>query len=281
MNSEWNRSLRSRLEQRVRRTVGRVATLAEFLPLWAGVHATENTGRLSRLRGKHTGETVFVIGNGPSLTLDDLDAIQGRVSIASNGIFLVFDRTKYRPTYYTVEDTLVAEDRAPAIQRLTGFTRLFPRDVATHVGPAGDSTLFLNFVRSYRGFPRFSPDLSRAAYWGGTVTFLNLQLAYYLGASKIILLGVDHNYSAPAPADRVQGAVITSQTADRNHFDPAYFGPGYRWHDPQTDRMESAYRAARQFLEARNVAVLNATRGGKLEVFERVDLSEVVRENRS
>ena len=63
----------------------------------------------------------------------------------------------------------------------------------------------------------------------------------------------------------------TSGGDDPNHFHPDYFGKGYRWHNPRLDRMELAYRKAKRVFEADGRRVVNATLGGKLEVFERVD----------
>ena len=105
-------------------------------------------------------------------------------------------------------------------------------------------------------------------YWGGTVSFLNLQLAAYLGCNPIVLIGFDHSYVGPS--QEIQDYVIHSQVEDVNHIHPDYFGPGYRWHDPNVQRMEMAYRCARRALESAGVQVLNATVGGQLEVFERV-----------
>jgi hypothetical protein len=130
-------------------------------------------------------------------------------------------------------------------------------------------------LREYPGFPRFSGEFDRVCYWGGTVTMLNLQLAHYLGCDPIYLIGFDHNYRVPA---NLESDVILSQADDVNHFHPDYFGKGYRWHDPMVERMESAYRVAREFLEAHGVKVFNATAGGRLEVFERVRYDEVVHE---
>lgn len=104
---------------------------------------------------------------------------------------------------------------------------------------------------------------------------MNMQLAHYLGASIIYLIGFDHNYVKPKAADRVDGPVITSATDDSNHFDPRYFGAGYRWHDPKVERMEKAYRVAKDFFNAHGVQIFNATAGGKLEVFPRVNFDSL------
>lgn len=236
---------------------------------------TDNRRRLKRLRDKFKGRRGFVLGNGPSLVDTDPGRLVDEVTIASNGIFLLFDKTPYRPLIYTVEDRLVAEDRAEQINQLDGMTKIIPWDLKKFIKPA-ENTIYVNFIRgAYRGFPAMSPDLSSCGYWGGTVSFFNLQVAYHLGLNPIYLIGFDHNYAPPKPEDAQEGVVITSRTDDVNHFDPNYFGPGYRWHDPRVDRMEAAYRVAREFLTERGTQVFNATAGGKLEVFERVDYNDL------
>ena len=235
--------------------------------------------RLRKLRQRYQGRRGFVLGNGPSLLKTDPARLQNEISIASNGIFLLYDQTPFRPTFYTVEDVLVAEDRAAAINRLTDVTKIFPRDVRHFLQRTGE-TLYVDFLREYPGFPQFSEDLAQGAYWGGTVTYLNLQLAYHLGLNPIYLIGIDHSYTIPSDV-QVEGTRLTSQSDDPNHFHPDYFGRGYRWHDPRVDRMEEGYRAARRFLEARGVKVYNATAGGKLEVFERVEFESLFEHARS
>jgi hypothetical protein len=245
-----------------------------FASAGARIPLRVNEWRLLRLRGRERGKRIFILGNGPSLNHTDVDRLVGEVSIASNGIFLLFDRKRYRPTYYTIEDYLVAEDRRREAAALRGFWKLFPDDVRRFI-PPDERTAYLNFLRDYDGFPRFTTNFPSHVYWGGTVSFLNLQLAYYLGASEIYLLGFDHSYAKPGPRDQVHGTVITSGAADQSHFDPRYFGAGYRWHDPAVERMEEAYRVARAFLESRGVRVCNATHGGNLEVFPRVSFDSL------
>jgi hypothetical protein len=120
------------------------------------------------------------------------------------------------------------------------------------------------------GFPRFSLDPARLMWIGGTVTYICMQLALYMGFSEVYLVGMDHNYQRP---DHVQsqGSVWTSHGEDPNHFHPQYFGAGYRWHDPQVERMETAYRKARDVYAEQDARIVNATVGGRLEVFDRVD----------
>ncbi len=108
------------------------------------------------------------------------------------------------------------------------------------------------------------------------MTYVCLQLAYYMGFAQIYLIGFDHSYQMPTDA-RIDGSAILSQSSDPNHFNSDYFGKGYRWHDPMVERMEQAFRRARDVYQASQRRILNATVGGKLEVFEKVDYYSLFR----
>jgi hypothetical protein len=231
----------------------------------------KNHQKLERLRGIYKGKRCFVMGNGPSLKQIDLSLLKNEVTIGSNGIFLIKEEMGYLPTFLTVEDHLVAEDRANRLNQIRDTIKIFPYDLS-YCLKIDDSTIYANFVRQYDGCPKFSSDFARIVYWGGTVTFMNMQLAYYLGCNEIYLIGLDHNYKV---TDKVVDTVITSQQDDVNHIHPDYFGKGFRWHDPKVDRMEQAYVVARKFFEQNGVKVFNATVGGKLEVFQRSNLGNL------
>ena len=229
---------------------------------------------IGSLRNIHHGQRACIVGNGPSLKELDLSILNGEITFACNKIWLLFDRTDWRPTYYVVEDDLLAMDNAEAINNLRGVVKVFPRDLK-HLLLPDDHTVYVDFVRGeYLGFPRFSDRCDRQVYWGGTVTYMMLQLACWMGCNPIYLIGQDMDYKAYASAD---GKIITSSEPDLNHFDPGYFGPGQRWHVPNVERMVRCLSYAWRHLSARNVKVYNATRGGKLEVFPRVVYEDAFR----
>lgn len=220
----------------------------------------------------YAGRRAFIIGNGPSLNKTDLTKLKDEITFGVNSIFYNFDKMGFKPTFYVVEDKLVAEDRAEEIKALTGMTKIFGTELQYCLGGSLE-TIWANVIydfRNYPGFPNFSKDAAQCLWVGGTVSYLCMQLAYYMGFSEVYLVGFDHNYSVPKDAE-IQGTVITSPSGDPNHFHPDYFGKGKRWHDPRTDRMELAYKRARQVFEENGRIVVNATVGGKLGVFPRID----------
>src|SRR4029077_1746541 len=106
-----------------------------------------------------------------------------------------------------------------------------------------DHTLFFRMNGGFYGrgtgttcHPRFSTDAKQRLYCGQSVTIINLQLAYWMGFRRVVLIGMDFSYSIPDDAERA-GIIITSRSDDPNHFDPRYFGAGKTWKDPQLDRV--------------------------------------------
>ncbi|MBB4285834.1 FkbM family methyltransferase [Roseospira goensis] len=262
----------------------RVAGLRRVVDLYDGRWAAAHRPRLAALRDRHKGRRVFVLGNGPSLGRIDLDSLADQVTIGVNGLFLAFPQTRFRPTYYLVEDHLVAEDRAAALNGLpAGLTRLFPITLAYALDEGPDVVWFDHRPRP--GYPdRFdvSLDALSCTYAGCTVAFTAVQLAVFLGAREVVLLGVDLDYAIPADATRTAGGagagpgVLDMASDDPNHFHPDYFGKGKRWHDPQVENMGRAFAAARDALAGLGARLINGTPGGRMDLVPRVPLDRVL-----
>ena len=190
-----------------------------------------------------------------------------------NGFFLKARELDWKPTFYCVEDHLVAEDRRDWINAFKGPIKFFPVYLAYCLQEDPD-TIFYNH-RPRKSFPQgfdFSTEADQITYTGGTVTFSCLQLAHYLGFEEIYLIGVDADYDVPkdtATSNDYGTAVLDMKSDDTNHFHPDYFGKGFRWHDPNVDRMVAAYEEARRVTDGTGRRIYNAGIGGKLEVFER------------
>jgi len=89
-----------------------------------------------------------------------------------------------------------------------------------------------------------------------------------MGFQEVALVGCDHNFATKGPANKE----VTSGDADPNHFDPNYFAGGVKWHLPDLAESEGVYLIARNTFEAAGRKIVNATIGGKLEIFERQSL---------
>ncbi len=229
-------------------------------------------------KNRYIGERCFIIGNGPSLNKTDLGKLKNEFTFGVNSIFLARDRMGFEPTFYCVEDTHVANDRKYEIQAVNSPLKIYGPYLKKTILPHPHN-MFLNILldfRRYAGFPYFSIDAARRVWVGGTVSYVNMQLAYYMGFKNVYLIGFDHDYTIPSSAI-VSGCDIRSTAEDPNHFHPDYFGKGYNWHVPLVNRMELAYLKARRAFELTNGReIVNLTSGGRLEVFRRDDFEKVM-----
>ncbi len=256
-----------------------------FVPDFAAVHspvAEEYDGSSLRMfKDCHAGDRCFILGNGPSLSTTDLSPLADEVTFGANGIFYMTWECGFTPTYYVVEDNHVFEDNLPRVTSVEAAARFFPSRYQPIVEP-GPTTHFLPTDWSfYWGGsewyerPRFSHDVSSVIYVGQSVTFLSLQLASYMGFREIYLIGVDFDYQIP-PDATVEGLTVVSVADDPNHFHPDYFGKGKKWHLPKLENVGESLECAREAIEEVGSFVYNATLGGKLEIFPRVDYWELV-----
>jgi hypothetical protein len=199
--------------------------------------------------------------------LMDLSPLKDEVTFGLNRGHLLFPRIGGPTTYLVSVNRLVIEQSGaemivtPCLKFMDWRNRaLVPRNRSDVI-----------FVRTIPQ-PGFSTDVPGRGLWeGATVTYVAMQLAYHFGYREVILIGVDHSFSTMGPAH----AQVTSAGADLNHFDPSYFGPGYRWQLPDLPMSERAYAMARSAFEAAGGSIVDATVGGKLTVFPKADFTEL------
>lgn len=234
-----------------------------------------NDKKLISYKNLHSGKRCFIIGNGPSLNKINLKLLKDEYTFGMNAIYINYENMGFYPNYYAVEDVFVAEDRCNEINSYSKSIKFFPNYLKYCLNK-DEQTIFINLItnQSLKDFPRFSTNVASKVYFGGTVSYVCMQLAYYMGFTAIYLVGFDHNYTIPQTA-QISGTGILSMDDDTNHFSKDYFGKGKRWHDPNRDRMEKAYNTADKMFKAAGRKIYNATAGGKLEVFERIDYNSL------
>lgn len=246
----------------------------------AGYPLCVNDRKLLDLRDRHRGASCFVVGNGPSLTMADLTKMHqlGCMSFAFNKIFLSYDQTPYRPTYYMVEDDLVLTSiRADLSVVVNSPSRiLVPRHYAEKL-PAETRLATTYYWLTYH--TDYLPHRPRVTawplhfFWGATVTFSALQMAMYMGFNPIYLIGQDFSYGDPVPTRDNSDVVYAT---GKGHFDPRYYRPGDKHHAPKKEHQLKAFEAIELFARDHGITIYNATRGGELEVFPRIALDDVL-----
>ena len=121
---------------------------------------------------------------------------------------------------------------------------------------------------------KFSNDITKKAFWGGTVVYFSLQIAYFLGFKEIYLIGVDLSYDIPKSV-KIENNIITSTEDDPNHFHKDYFGKGKKWHFPKTDRMKLAIEQAVIFLISKGVKVYNCSPVSTIDGTKKINFNDI------
>ena len=230
----------------------------------------ESIKRLAELKNIHKGRRAFIMGNGPSLRQTDLSKLKNEITFGFNRIYLLFPELGFETTYFCVTNDLVVEQFHQDILALS-----MPKFLAWRSHRYFSRTLELSNIptflfTSYTG-PGFSHDVRGRVWEGATVTNVALQLAFHMGIEQAILIGVDHNFTSKGEANKT----VVSDGDDPNHVSPAYFGKGIKWQLPDLDTSEIGYAFAREHYRKAGREVLDATVGGKLNIFPKVDYNSL------
>lgn len=226
-----------------------------------------NASKISEIRGIHKGKRAFIICNGPSLKAKDLDKIEVNqdISFASNKIDKFFTQTKWRPTYYTVMDEGYQYRLLETMNTIPAKIKFFRKESFITTRKVKGNCIFIdtNGDRKLLKEPMFSENCTEVLYTIATVTYAMLQLAVHMGIKEIYIIGCDNAYGIEKDKD---GNII--QKNIQSYFE------GSNQNDVIAVaiwEMNIAYQFARKYADAHGIKIYNATRGGYLEVFERVE----------
>lgn len=211
----------------------------------------------------HNGERCFIIATGPSLTLDDIEKLKNEYTISMNSICKLYDQTDWRPTYFAIQDREV-------FQSLNHIFRAH-KEVPCFIGDniqwknkrepewinfPNDTMYHAYDIMNKKYYAKFSDDAYEIVYDGYSIAYSCLELAVYMGFKEIYLLGADCTYTGP------KEHFIDSGVEDRSR-------------KFATPKLVAAYTVAKEYADTHNIKIYNATRGGVLEVFERVNLDDL------
>lgn len=231
------------------------------------------------IKNRYQGRRGFVIGNGPSLRMADLERLKNEITIASNRIYLAFPHVSWRPSLYTVADPLLWEKIKLEIPDEIGTIH-----IPSYIDPAGVPAERVQTWRplSAAGLSReldtafsgieFSTDACSGMFGSWTVTYENLQLAVHLGLSPIYIIGCDHYYAEETDIEEDKPVAAGHVS---NHFIEGYRKPGEIVNPAPVRLMDRGYAEAQLFSERSGVEIFNATRGGLLNKFARVEFDSL------
>lgn len=252
-------------KEKLRKTLEGHGTLLKmaYMDTWCAL--TKADERIAQFHDRHKGERCFIVATGPSLTIEDVERLKDEVCFSMNSCIKLFDKTSWRPEYYLIFDPAVYAVLCDEIQQAdlrhifyNSFSiPRFNRDGIPIKVNSKDLTYEKSAYAKKHDRPiHFSERARDFIYEGHSTVYAAIELAAYMGFKEIYLIGCDCNYYTQ------QHAEVAS----------------YQYTVPQNtgDLMMRDYVVARREMESRGIRLYNATRGGKLEVLERIALEDVL-----
>jgi hypothetical protein len=253
-----------------------------------------------RFKNIHAGERCFILASGPSINMQDLTPLANEVCFSVGQFFHHPLAGTIKPIYH-IEAPMHQPFKHDTVENL--FNRLsavYKHSPTLFLGHLFYKYSFYEYIRqtteqinsltnfiNYENAPQLSEknyqnedlwDITKTPFVTRTVVYSAIQVAAYMGFSKIYLLGCDHDYLKRhflqtfesshfyAENNSVLGddgtKYLDSFTLE-NWFKEYY----YRW---------KQYRLMNQFLSKRGQFVYNATEGGMLDVFQRVRFCDII-----
>ena len=238
-----------------------------------GVPIQEWQRTLYSLKNIHKGKACILIGNGPSVTLDDLEKINDLdcIKFVFNRFHKVYSTLLFEPDYTLSIDPLFIDDFFDELlsehkgQLLLGHHRKLTKN---------DNYSWFK-VKNINEF-EFSNSPLKYIVPGGSVIVAALQLAYYMGCREFYVYGVDHSFvSKPQQQSTTKTLDTTLVEGDGNHFIKNYRN-GKAWYPPNTGLIEEAFLKCRIFIESEGGKLINISRRTQLKELPKMSFDKFV-----
>lgn len=234
----------------------------------------KDSEKITALKNKHQGKRCFILATGPSLCIEDVKLLENEYTIGINTIFKMFQKLNWRPTYYVMTDpNLYKSLYDKNVIDLDNFAKeacivnALNKKIIKSEKAIQVNCCWLDHVYHYGKSSRFkyNPDLSWGVYDYYSVTQECIIYAIYMGFKEIYLLGADNNY-----------------LGKNQHFEKV--DGEFNIETEQAYKMQRAndmgYAYVSEIAKEQGVRVYNATRGGNVKVFDRVELEDVLLKKR-
>lgn len=230
---------------------------------------------IKSLKNSCYGKRCFIVATGPSLTVADVNALENanEITFGLNSIFKMFDKVTWRPDYYVCADLELMKENIKSSGNsffegkaiVKSFT-----DMSLSYNKFSGNVIYLPINRQLHGMKtilddhfKFSLNPIYTFYDYYTVTALAMLLAVYMGFKEIYLLGCDCNYMGKLRhADGMTSKEDVELSDDYFIYSAA--------------QMQKGYTYLNKKLLKKGVTTYNATRGGALEVFPRVNFDDII-----
>ena len=284
-----------RLINRIRKAIKDLQTalkpakvkLARWWKLFAGFFrgmglcVSPKARAMKAYRNKHAGERCFLVGNGPSLRAEDLDALSrmGEITFACNFIHKIYGSTDWRPTYHCLSDSGTVRTACwDIVRNVDEKTTMVVRDFAYDKMTIKPAKAIVPYSISQDDYKVSNNFLAYHYISHATVMTMMLECAMYMGFKEIYLIGVDATTSSDKGGNFAANYFTPEQRAKLDIIKRRAI-KNYDVHARRREialRQKNAYEMIAVAAQKRGIKIYNATRGGALEAYERVDLDTLI-----
>jgi hypothetical protein len=236
------------------------------------------------LRNIHAGKRCFVIGNGPSINSMDLKLLEGEVNISVTSFFRHPDAKIVKPGYWIIADPLFWREPEkhflPAFEYANAtslYTRLFVPSggfqyfANIHMGPLIDIHFYhYDKAKNSNTLIDFTQGIPENA---NNVIMISLMLAYYMGCNPIYLIGCDHDFLRTTKEEYESKEVEHFYSGSKRDL-PSEVMPWDQWLRCM-ELIHHQYNQLKLYASLWGFNVFNATRGGCLEHFPRIEFESL------
>ena len=228
----------------------------------SAISAWRSLRHLASYENAYRGKKAVILCNGPSLNDVDLEALDGVSTFGLNKVNLLYGRVSFRPSFLVAVNDLVLSQNADFYQSTDTPLFVDGFNARRHLRYRENQ---IHLCCYENGFSR-APE--KYVSQGGTVTFVALQLAFFMGFQEVALVGCDHYFiEIGAPHSLLHGG-----ETDPNHFDASYFA-GQNWQAPDLQMSERSYAQALKAFQSHGRLLVNASTETKLSVLPRQKLT--------
>jgi len=231
------------------------------------------------LKNIHRNERCFILATGPSIKNQDLKLLKDETCIAASNFFVHPDYSIIKPKYYCAAPYhLPITEEAwqkwlGELDKSTGNTKLFfglsdnERNLKNNHFTNRD-IYFLNFSGSFESSLVNGIDLTCAVPAPQSVSVMALEIALYMGFSQIYLLGCDHDwilhYGKSVHFYNENNHTLVN--CGYNEFEGSDLENQF-----ECDlNLWRQYKYLKRIAENKQIQIFNATSGGLLDVFPRI-----------
>lgn len=240
-----------------------------------------------KFKNIHQGQRVFILCTGSSVKQMDLCKLQNEKVMAVSNFFLHKDLKIIKPDYYCVAPLIynekytqrVVHDWLEELEKKVGDSQyIFCINEKKIIDKYH---LFSNKEVNYVYFGKNSPyyddvDLTNAILPVQSVPIMCIQIAMYMGFKEIYLVGTEHSELRTKEYsyfyDRKESIFGDKDSCvDKNSqiictTDQSLTATYNLW---------SQYKLMKSIAETKSIKIYNATKGGMLDLFERVDFEKL------